>query len=105
MSACECSLEAAQAGEQQGRATVAQLETELVGFKDSIRVAEGELAKNAPLIAHLNHSNQNMGNRVCHLGQLLPANEPSALLLCKCSRACNLSCSSIKLQIDWNVIS
>ena len=43
------------------------LETELVGFKDRIRVAEGELAKNAPLIAQLSHSNQNMGNRVCHL--------------------------------------
>lgn len=51
--------------EQQGRALVAQLETELVGFKDRIRVAEGELAKNAPIIAHLTHSNQNMGNRVC----------------------------------------
>ena len=50
--------------EQQGRALCAQLETDLVGFKDRIRVAEGELAKNAPIIAHLNHSNQNMGNRV-----------------------------------------
>ena len=59
-----CSLEAAQASGQQERATVAELQAELVGFRDRIRVAEGELAKNAPLIAQLNHSNQNMGNRV-----------------------------------------
>ena len=59
-----CSLEAAQLQDQRHRTTVAELETELVGLKDTIRVAEGELAKNAPLIAHLTHSNQNMGNRV-----------------------------------------
>ena len=60
-----CSLAAAQLQEQKQRATVTDLESELVGFKDRIRVAEGELAKNAPLIAQLSHSNQNMGNRVC----------------------------------------
>lgn len=59
-----CSLELAQAAGQQERNTVAELQVELVGFKDCIRVAEGELAKNAPLIAQLNHANQNMGNRV-----------------------------------------
>ena len=53
------------------------LETELVGFKDRIRVSEGELAKNAPLIAQLSHSNQNMGNRVC----ALPASVVCDLLL------------------------
>lgn len=47
---------------------MAELQTELVGFKDRIRVAEGELAKNAPLIAQLNHANQNMGNRVGAVG-------------------------------------
>lgn len=61
-----CSLEAAQLQGQKHRAIVAELETELVGLKDRIRVAEGELAKNAPVIAHLSHSNQNMGNRVRH---------------------------------------
>ena len=60
------SLAAAQLQEQKQRGTVAELETELVGFKDRIRVGEGELAKNAPLIAQLSHSNQNMGNRVRH---------------------------------------
>lgn len=60
------SLEAAQQRDQKHRTIVSELETELVGLKDSIRVAEGELAKNAPLIAHLSHSNQNMGNRVRH---------------------------------------
>lgn len=59
-----CSFAAAQLQEQKQRATVTDLESELVGFKDRIRVAEGELAKNAPLIAQLSHSNQNMGNRV-----------------------------------------
>ncbi len=59
-----CSLELAEAAGQQERKTVAELQTDLVGFKDRIRVAEGELAKNAPLIAQLNHANQNMGNRV-----------------------------------------
>ena len=53
------------AATQQERNTVAELQVELVGFKDRIRVAEAELAKNAPVIAQLNHSNQNMGNRVC----------------------------------------
>jgi len=64
----ECSLELAEAAGQQERKSVAELQTELVGFKDRIRVAEGELAKNAPLIAQLNHANQNMGNRVGAIG-------------------------------------
>ncbi len=64
----ECSLELAEAAGQQERKSVAELQTELVGFKDRIRVAEGELAKNAPLIAQLNHANQNMGNRVGAVG-------------------------------------
>ena len=63
-----CSLEFAEAAGQQERRSVAELQTELVGFKDRIRVAEGELAKNAPLIAQLNHANQNMGNRVGAVG-------------------------------------
>ena len=42
----------------------AELQVQLVGFKDRIRVAEHELAKQAPVLAQLTHSNQNMGNRV-----------------------------------------
>ncbi len=61
-------MELAEAAGQQERKSVAELQTELVGFKDRIRVAEGELAKNAPLIAQLNHANQNMGNRVGAVG-------------------------------------
>ncbi|DBA70472.1 TPA: hypothetical protein ACH3X2_011877 [Trebouxia sp. C0005] len=68
--ALQQSLELAEAAGQQERRTVAELQTELVGFKDRIRVAEGELAKNAPLIAQLNHANQNMGNRITALEQL-----------------------------------
>ncbi|DBA97235.1 TPA: hypothetical protein ACH3X1_014983 [Trebouxia sp. C0004] len=68
--ALQQSLELAEAAGQQERKTVAELQTELVGFKDRIRVAEGELAKNAPLIAQLNHANQNMGNRITALEQL-----------------------------------
>ncbi|KAL3133043.1 hypothetical protein ABBQ38_006949 [Trebouxia sp. C0009 RCD-2024] len=68
--ALQQSLEAAQLQGQRHRTIVAELETELVGLKDRIRVAEGELAKNAPVIAHLSHSNQNMGNRITALEQL-----------------------------------
>ncbi|KAL0055275.1 hypothetical protein WJX82_009859 [Trebouxia sp. C0006] len=68
--ALQQSLELAEAAGQQERKSVAELQTELVGFKDRIRVAEGELAKNAPLIAQLNHANQNMGNRITALEQL-----------------------------------
>ena len=70
-----CSLELALAAGQQERNTVAELQIELVGFKDRIRVAEGELAKYAPLISQLNHANQNMGNRVS-----------LCLCLCMCMR-------------------
>ena len=69
------------AAAQQERNTVAELQVELVGFKDRIRVAEAELAKNAPVIAQLNHSNQNMGNRVCALTQMWPAASSAADVL------------------------
>lgn len=59
-----CRLSAAQDAGQQERLAAAELQVQLVGFKDRIRVAEHELAKQAPVLAQLNHSNQNMGNRV-----------------------------------------
>ena len=79
------------AAAQQERNTVAELQVELVGFKDRIRVAEAELAKNAPVIAQLTHSNQTMVNSVCKHGNTAMMRSNTAygrvLAACGCYRS------------------
>lgn len=88
-------MTAANEAGQQERLAAAELEVQLVGFKDRIRVAEHELAKQAPLLAQLNHSNQNMGNRVRRhvtpdvgVGAVRQSRSDFVLPHCPCQRPC-----------------